>query len=53
MGAAAHALGTARIGEESDEARAHSSVALVLCGVLTAVTAPVVARVLEAVWPWP
>lgn len=53
MGAAAHALGTARIGEESDEARAHSSVALVLCGVLTALAAPVVARALEALWPWP
>jgi len=51
MGAAAHALGTARIGEESDSARAYASVALVLCGVFTAVLAPLAARAIALWWP--
>ena len=46
LGAAAHALGTARAGEESDVARAHGTVALTLCGLLAAVSAPWVARAL-------
>lgn len=51
MGAASHALGTARIGEESDAARAHASVAIVTCGVITALLAPLVARAIVAWWP--
>jgi len=51
MGAASHALGTARIGEESDAARAHASVAIVGCGVVTALVAPLAARAIGAWWP--
>lgn len=40
MGAAAHALGTARATEVDVEEGAFSSLALVLCGLLTALTAP-------------
>ncbi len=41
MGATAHAVGTARMVEESDTAAAFSGLALILCGIITALLAPV------------
>ncbi|WP_417360814.1 CidB/LrgB family autolysis modulator [Gallaecimonas pentaromativorans] len=46
MGCAAHAIGTARIVEESAEAAAFSSLALSLCGIITAFVAPLVVPLL-------
>lgn len=43
MGCSAHAIGTAKAIEEGNEQGAFSSLALVLCGVLTAVLAPMFA----------
>lgn len=40
MGAASHALGTARCAEEGEERGAFSSLSLVLCAVLTSLVAP-------------
>jgi len=42
MGAASHAVGTARMVEESAEAAAFSGLALSLCGIITAIVAPLV-----------
>lgn len=41
MGAASHALGTARCAEENESRGAFSSLALVICAVLTSIVAPV------------
>ncbi|WKE66918.1 LrgB family protein [Gallaecimonas kandeliae] len=46
MGCAAHAVGTARMVEESPEAAAFSSLALSLCGILTALLAPLLVPLL-------
>lgn len=48
IGAASHALGTARIMEHSIKAGSYSSVALVLCGILSSIIAPFVFKLV--VW---
>lgn len=48
IGAASHALGTARIMEHSIKAGSYSSVALVLCGILSSIIAPLVFKLV--VW---
>lgn len=46
MGATAHVIGTSRCNEVDEEEGAFSSLALVLCGVFTALTAPLVWTIL-------
>lgn len=48
IGSASHALGTARIMEHSIKAGSYSSVALVLCGILSSIIAPLVFKLV--VW---
>ncbi|OAN17945.1 CidB/LrgB family autolysis modulator [Photobacterium jeanii] len=50
MGTVSHALGTAKAAEENYQEGAFSSLALVICGVMTAVLAPVVFPVLVAIF---
>lgn len=48
MGTVSHALGTATCAEKSSEDAAFSSLALVICGVITSILAPLVFSIL--VW---
>ncbi|MDO6708813.1 CidB/LrgB family autolysis modulator [Photobacterium sp. 1_MG-2023] len=50
MGTVAHALGTAKAAEENYKDGAFSSLALVLCGVITAILAPVIYPILLSVF---
>lgn len=52
MGSASHALGTSRCAEIDAEEAAFSSVALVLCGIITAVLAPYVFKIVMLLVPW-
>lgn len=50
MGTVAHALGTAKAAEENYKDGAFSSLALVLCGVITAILAPIIYPLLLSVF---
>ncbi|NJC99833.1 CidB/LrgB family autolysis modulator, partial [Candidatus Erwinia dacicola] len=50
IGNASHALGTARASEVNYQEGAFSSLALVLCGIITSLLAPFVFQLLMALW---
>lgn len=52
MGAAAHGIGTARAVQEGQTQGAASALAIGLCGLFTALFAPIVLWSIERLWPW-